>query len=104
MEIVRFCLHYGMHFLVPGLLAYIFFKQNWEKAWLILIATMLIDVDHLVATPIFDATRCSINYHPLHTYYALVVYVILFIIPKTRIVGLGLLLHILTDFIDCMWL
>lgn len=104
MEIVRFCLHYGMHFLVPGLLAYIFFKQKWEKAWLILIATMLIDVDHLVATPIFDATRCSINYHPLHTYYALVVYVILFIIPKTRIVGLGLLLHILTDFIDCMWL
>lgn len=104
MEIVRFCLHYGMHFLLPGLLAYIFFKQKWKKAWLILIATMLIDVDHLVATPIFDATRCSINYHPLHTYYALVVYVILFIIPKTRIVGLGLLLHILTDFIDCMWL
>lgn len=104
MEIVRFCLHYGMHFLLPGLLAYMFFKQKWKKAWLILIATMLIDVDHLVATPIFDATRCSINYHPLHTYYALVVYVILFIIPKTRIVGLGLLLHILTDFIDCMWL
>lgn len=104
MEILRFCLHYGMHFLVPGLLAYIFFKPKWKKAWLILIATMLVDVDHLVATPIFDATRCSINYHPLHTYYALVVYVILFIIPKTRIVGLGLLLHILTDFIDCMWL
>lgn len=104
MEIVRFCLHYGMHFLLPGLLAHIFFKPKWKKAWLILIATMLIDLDHLVATPIFDATRCSINYHPLHTYYALVVYVILFITPKTRIVGLGLLLHILTDFIDCMWL
>lgn len=104
MEIVRFCVHYGMHFLLPGLLAYIFFKPKWKKAWLILLATMLIDLDHLLATPIFDATRCSINYHPLHTYYALVVYIILFAIPKTRIVGLGLVLHFITDYIDCLWL
>lgn len=29
-------------------------------------------------------------------------YGILFLIPKTRLVGLGLLLHIVTDSIDCL--
>ena len=64
---------------------------------------MLIDVDHLLATPIFDPNRCSINFHPLHSYYAIAVYVGMVFFPKTRIVGIGLLLHILADSADC-WL
>ena len=63
-----------MHFLVPGIIAYIFFRKRWKKVWLIFILTMLIDLDHLLATPIFDATRCSINFHPLHSYYAIFSY------------------------------
>jgi len=70
---------------------------------LILIATMLVDLDHLVANPIFQANRCSINFHPLHTYYAMIVYVMLLFFRKPfNIIGIGLLFHMLTDFIDCM--
>jgi len=65
--------------------------------------TSLIDIDHLLATPIFDANRCSINFHILHTYYAMIVYAGLLFFRKTRIVGVGLLFHLLTDFQDCLW-
>ncbi len=95
--------HYTLHLLVPGLIAYIFFRKQWKKAWLIMLATMLVDVDHLFATPIFDPGRCSINFHPLHTYWAMAVYVLLLFFKKTRIIAVGLLFHMLTDFIDCQW-
>lgn len=104
MEILRFTAHYGMHFLIPGLIAYFFFKDNWKKVWLIFILTMLVDLDHILAYPLFDATRCSINYHPLHSYYAITVYSLLLLFPKTRIVAIGLLFHMLTDFVDCLWI
>ncbi len=68
-----------------------------------MLATMLVDVDHLLATPLFDPTRCSINFHPLHTYWAMGVYVVLLFFKKTRIIAVGLLFHMLTDYIDCNW-
>ena len=95
--------HYTLHLLVPGLIAFIFFRKEWKKAWLIMLATMLIDVDHLFATPIFEYHRCSINFHPLHTYWAMTVYVVLLFFKKTRIIAVGLLFHMLTDYIDCQW-
>jgi len=96
--------HYSLHLLAPGLIAYLFFRSNWKKAWLIMLATMLIDLDHLLADPIFSPNRCSINYHPLHSYWAIVVFVILAFIKKTRILGVGLVLHIIADSIDCLWM
>lgn len=104
MDILRFIIHYGMHFIVPGIIAFIFFKSNWKKVWVIFILTMLIDLDHLLATPIFEANRCSINYHPLHSYYAIGFYFLLLIPSKTRIIAIGLLFHMLTDSIDCLWI
>lgn len=95
--------HYSLHFLVPGLLAYLFFREQWKRAWLIMIGTMLVDLDHLLSTPIFDPGRCSIGYHPLHSYYAIAVYFVLLFFPKTRIVAVGLLFHMLTDWQDCLW-
>lgn len=95
--------HYSMHLLVPGLIAYVFFRKEWKKAWLIMLATMLVDVDHVLATPIFDPNRCGINFHPLHTYWAIAVYVVLLFFRKTRIIAVGLVFHMLTDFIDCQW-
>ena len=95
--------HYTLHLLVPGLIAYIFFRKEWKKAWLIMLATMLVDLDHLFATPLFDPDRCSINFHPLHTYWAMGVYALLLFFKKTRIIAVGLLFHMLTDFIDCNW-
>jgi len=97
-------LHYGIHFLLPLIIAFIFFKSKWKYAYLIMICTMLIDLDHLLATPIFDANRCSINFHPLHSYIAIAIY-LLFIIPKkTRLLGLGLIIHIIADKVDCLFM
>ncbi|WP_286860016.1 MULTISPECIES: DUF6122 family protein [Sphingobacterium] len=102
-EILQPLLHYSLHFLAPGLVAFVFFKDQWKRAWIIMIATMLVDLDHLLATPIFDPERCSIGFHPLHSYYAIAVYITLLFFPKTRIIAVGLLLHMITDWQDCQW-
>lgn len=100
---LQFIAHYGMHFIAPGFIAYFFFKDKWIKVYLIFVLTVLIDVDHLFADPLFDPDRCSINCHPLHTHYAMMVYVLMLIPNKTRVIAIGLLFHMLTDFIDCLW-
>lgn len=94
-------IHYGIHFGLPLVIAFLFFRSHWKSAYLIMIATMLIDLDHLLATPLFDPGRCSINFHPLHTYYAMVVYVGFLFFKKTRILGIGLVIHMIADATDC---
>lgn len=95
-------IHYGIHFLLPLIVALLFFKNMWLKAYVIMIACMLIDLDHLLANPIFDANRCSINFHPLHSYYAIGLYVSLLFFKKTRLLGFGLVIHIIADWTDCL--
>lgn len=97
-------IHYFLHLIFPGIVAYTFFRLNWKKAWLIMLFTMLIDLDHFLAVPIYSADRCSIGFHPLHSYYAMGLYVLLFLYPKIRLIGLGLLLHVLTDLLNCFLL
>ena len=97
----KFLLHYSFHFLVPIAIALIFFKKKWFQVYLIFIGTMLIDLDHLLANPIFDPNRCSINFHPLHTYYAAGAYMLMVIPKKIRILGIAFLLHLFTDYLDC---
>lgn len=63
---------------------------------------MLIDFDHLLADPIFDPNRCSINFHPLHTYWAIGVYIFMTFFKRTRLIGLGLVIHIIADQADCL--
>ena len=96
-------IHYGIHFGLPLFVAITFYKTYWLKAYGIMMLGMLIDLDHLLASPIFDPNRCSINFHPLHTYYAIAIYVALLIPKKTRLIGLGLIIHIIADSVDC-WL
>ena len=98
---LQFVVHYGLHFLFPGVIAYVFFRDNWKKAWMIMIATMLVDLDHLLADPIFDPGRCSVGFHILHSYWAIACYFFLLLFPKMRIIAVGLLFHMLTDTIDC---
>jgi len=104
MEIIRFIIHYGMHFILPSIIAFVFFRDSFWKVSLLILSANLIDLDHLLASPVFDPNRCSIGFHILHSYYAIVVYFILLIPKATRIFGIGLLLHILTDFTDCFWI
>lgn len=96
-------IHYFFHLAFPLFLSWIFFKKEWKKVYVILLSTMLVDIDHLFATPIFQANRCSIQFHPLHSYYAVVAYIILLFFKKPlNIIGFGLLLHIATDLLDCL--
>ncbi|MFK7782399.1 DUF6122 family protein [Psychroserpens sp.] len=93
--------HYGIHFIIPLVVALLFFKKQWKVATIIMLSTMLIDLDHLLANPTFDPNRCSINFHPLHSYYAIGLYFLLSIIKKTRLLGIGCIIHILADAVDC---
>jgi hypothetical protein len=124
-------LHLALHFLVPALLVGVLFRNQqlgnkvlgdkvlchkvlchkvlghkvlgarWQVAYLILIATMVVDIDHLLANPIYDPNRCSIGFHPLHQPGFIGLYLLLCFIPKTRLIGLGLTIHMLLDSIDC---
>jgi hypothetical protein len=103
LTIIQLIFHYGLHFLFPGLLAWIFFRTEWKKAWFMMIVTMLVDLDHLLATPIFDPTRCSIGFHILHSYVAIGIYFLFLFSPKTRLIAVGLLFHMLVDWQDYLW-
>ncbi len=100
-------IHYGLHLvLLPGIVAFIyhkFFNTDWKKVFLIMVLIMLVDLDHLFANPIFDPQRCSINFHPLHLYPVIALYGVGLFFKKTRLIAIGLLLHMLTDFQDCFF-
>ncbi|CAM4373972.1 DUF6122 family protein [Zobellia nedashkovskayae] len=101
---LRFIMHYGIHFLVPIFVGWYFYKEYRLKAILILLAGIVIDLDHLLASPVFDPDRCSIGFHPLHSYWAIAIYFGLLYFKNTRIFGLALLIHILADVTDCFFL
>ena len=126
LEILQILTHYSLHFLVPGLISWIFFRKDWKRAWIIMIATMLVDIDHIFACTdlfpieggmvsispshilscqeIYVPNRCGIGFHPLHSYYAISIYMIMSLFPKIRIIAIGLLFHMVTDFQDCYWM
>ena len=94
-------LHISLHFILPGITAGLFYRDKWLRAWTILSAAMIVDLDHLLADPVYDPLRCSINFHPFHTYWAIGIYCLLLIPDKTRLIAIGLLLHMLLDWQDC---
>ncbi|HTN34361.1 MAG TPA: DUF6122 family protein [Marinobacter sp.] len=94
-------LHIALHFLVPGFVVAAFFRKRWMFAYLLMISTMLVDLDHLVADPVYDPNRCSIGFHPLHQLWFIIFYFALCFFSKTRFVGFGLTIHMLLDSIDC---
>ena len=94
-------LHVALHLLIPGLIALLFFKKRWRLSWLIMVLTMAVDLDHLLANPVYDPNRCSIDFHPLHSYPAILLYGLMTVFPKFRLIGLGLLIHMAIDLGDC---
>ncbi len=102
----------ALHVLVPLLIA-LYLKSS--KAFWIMLATMLVDVDHLIAVPIYDPGRCSILFHPLHSQWAILLYIGMMLWPKVRgfrhkqdkligYLGLGLVVHMALDGLDCLWM
>lgn len=98
---IRAALHIVAHFAVPGLVARLAFKADWKHAWLLMCTTIIVDLDHLLANPVYDPNRCSIGTHPLHTEPAMAVYGILLLVPRLRIIAAGLLIHMALDASDC---
>ncbi len=110
-------IHIALHFLIPLLVAGLFYRQMWRSALLWMLAAFVIDLDHLLADPIYDPERCSIGFHPLHSEFALVGYAILLLVSlphkmADRLFGeyrrraslfvFGLWIHIVLDAIDCL--
>lgn len=100
----RSLIHVALHFVLPGVIARFAFRTRWRRAWLVMVLTLAVDVDHLLATPVFDAQRCSIGFHPLHSWWAMLAYLGMMAFAPTRLVGCGLIIHMALDVIDCVWM
>jgi hypothetical protein len=96
--------HMALHVLTPAAVARLAFPDRWKWAWAVMVSTMVVDLDHLLATPVFDPDRCSLGFHPLHTWPAMALVPVLTAFPKTRLVGLGLAIHMALDGFDCIWM
>ena len=95
-------IHLVLHLLVPLTVALIFFRARWRHALVLMLCGWVIDVDHLLAEPIYSPNRCSIGFHPLHTTPAIAAYGAMLLVPQTRLLGLGLVIHIGLDATDCV--
>ena len=93
--------HLALHFIAPLLVAFLFFKENLKLSYLAMMLTMLVDLDHLLASTIYDANRCSIGFHPLHQYWFIAIYLVMSFFSKTRLIGVGLIIHMSLDALDC---
>jgi hypothetical protein len=95
-------IHLILHFIVPVTLARFAFRDQWKRLSFIMMSTMVVDLDHLLANPVFDPLRCSIGFHPLHSYPAIAAYLLMLALPQLRIVALGLLIHMGLDGLECI--
>lgn len=98
----RAIVHLLLHAAVPALVAWLFFRDRFGKAWLLMLLGWVIDLDHLLADPIYAPSRCSIGFHPLHTAPAIVAYGALTLPKRTRLFAMGLLIHVALDALDCV--
>jgi len=101
---IRAAIHLLLHVVAPAAIARTFFGRRFVFAWLVMMATMLVDLDHLLANPVYDPDRCSIGFHPLHQYPIMILYILLALWPRTRLIGLGLSIHMVLDGFDCLWM
>ena len=92
----RAILHLCLHVAVPALLAWLFWRPQFGKAWMLLLLGWVIDLDHLLADPIYAPGRRSTP--------AIVLYAGLTLPKRTRLFGIGLLVHIALDALDCLWM
>jgi hypothetical protein len=61
----------------------------------------LIDIDHLLSIPIYQAGRCSINNHLFHNWYFFPFY-FLGLFTKYKYFFSSLILHLTIDFLGCL--
>lgn len=108
LALLKLLAHYGLHLVAPYFLATLWPQHSRLRVYLLLLATMAIDLDHLLVRPIFDSERCSVGFHLLHSWPFVLLYALLCVLPYERlgwpwwlrVLGVGLCLHIFTDWQD----
>ena len=79
------------------MVAKICWRENWVRLFIIMMWTITVDFDHLLSDPILDPNRCSLGFHTLHSWPAILVYLAGLLTPLVRIVASGLLIHMVLD-------
>ncbi len=103
MAVFQLLLHYGGHWIAPFFIARLAAAGGWLRFAAVMLSANLIDLDHLLADPIFDSGRCSIGFHPMHGWVATFAYLAMLAIPRwwVRAFGIGALWHLAIDWGDC---
>ena len=99
----RSIIHIILHFLVPFIVAKTVWREQWLRPFIIMASTFAVDFDHLLAEPVFDPNRCSLGFHPFHSWPAIGIYLVSLFSPRLRIIVIGLLIHMVLDGTDCFW-
>ena len=104
MDLIQTILHYSGHWIAPFAFGCLFWRDRWWQAGLVIAGANLIDLDHLLASPIFDPDRCSIGFHLLHGWEAAIAYGAMLLVPRwwVRALGVGALWHLAVDWGDCI--
>jgi hypothetical protein len=109
----RALIHMVLHVLIPLLVAGVLARGQVKYVFIILMSTMLVDLDHLLAVPVYVANRCSIWFHPLHTLVPIIAYILMMLWPLLAKgkrhslvgwIGAGLVIHMSLDALDCWWM
>ena len=79
------------------MVAKICWGENWVRPFITIVLAIVVDLDHILADPIFDPNRCSLGFHTLHSWPAILVYLAGLLTPLVRIVASGLLIHMVLD-------
>mgnify|MGYP000311602198 CR=1 FL=1 len=64
--------------------------------------SVCVDLDQLRADPVFAPLRFSFGFHPLHSLPAIALYGLALVWAPSRIIAVGLLIHMLLDATDCV--
>ena len=54
LHLERIVIHNLLHFIIPAAAAWILYRNKWRKTFFIMVLTMLVDLDHLLADPFLD--------------------------------------------------
>ena len=95
-------IHLTGHTLLPIAISYAGYGSSWKSVAKIMIASNLVDADHLLAKPIYNPDRCSIESHPLHSLPMIGLYSAMLFNAQTEELGVGLLTHMAVDYVDCI--
>ena len=53
MMLARTLVHYGLHFVFPLVIAALWPRRRWQVVYMLLLSTMLIDIDHIYVVMLF---------------------------------------------------